>query len=302
MFYIGVVNPFIMIKLSVFSVALFLVVGCTQPPAQLSKDSGIGNRNTERVYSKFVADSFSISVSLPIGYDRMASKKYPVVYLLDGNLYFDIIAVAFNKYSEVGLAPEVILVGIGYKDFSAMDSLRTRDDTYPEALPKYEMSVSGGADKFLSFLEKELAPKMDNKYKTDRVNRILMGHSLGGYFTSFALFNTLAGKNTAFNGFVAASPSLHYNKYYLLSKFKGLSEPLNKAAKLKAYITFGGLEDGDREPEMMKLKDLTSSLDKLLTKQSNVLDYRDDLFSNLGHMDTQLPTFIKGVQWILKEK
>jgi predicted alpha/beta superfamily hydrolase len=285
-----------------FSVAIFLVIGCTQPPAQLSKNSGIGNRNTERVYSKFVADSFSISISLPIGYDRMASKKYPVVYLLDGNLYFDIVAVALNKYSEVGLAPEVILVGIGYKDFSAMDSLRTRDDTYPEALPEYEMSVSGGGDKFLSFLNKELVPKMDNKYKTDHINRILMGHSLGGYFTSFALLNTLTRKGAAFNGFIAASPSLHYNKYYLLSKFKELSQPLDKASKLKAYITFGGLEDGDREPGMMKLKDLSSDLAEVLNTQSKALDYKVDLFSNLGHMDTQLPTFIKGLQWMLKNK
>lgn len=37
-----------------------------------------------------------------------------------------------------------------------MDSLRSRDYTYPLAIPEYEMSVSGQADKFFSFIKNEL--------------------------------------------------------------------------------------------------------------------------------------------------
>ena len=84
-----------------------------------------------------------------------------MVYVLDANLYFDIIATTIDKYAQVGLAPNVILVGIGYRDFPTMDSLRNRDDTYPLAIPEYEMSTSGGADKFLSFIDHELIPQID---------------------------------------------------------------------------------------------------------------------------------------------
>jgi len=38
----------------------------------------------------------------------------------------------------------LILVGIGYKNFVQMDSLRDRDHTFPAAMPKYQMKTTGG--------------------------------------------------------------------------------------------------------------------------------------------------------------
>jgi hypothetical protein len=52
----------------------------------------------------------------------------------------------------------------------------------------------------------------------------------------------------------------------------------------------------------MRLNDLTSRLSDLLSaKQSNYVVYKSDIYSNLDHMDTQIPTFIKGLQWTLSE-
>jgi predicted alpha/beta superfamily hydrolase len=227
------------------------------------------------------------------------------VYLLDANLYFDIIATTLNTYSNLGLVPSVILVGVGYKDFSVMDSLRTRDDTYPVAIPEYEMSVSGGADKFLSFIDNELVPKVDKDYRTDTSKRVLMGHSLGGYFTAYAFLQHLSGKDNRFSSYIAASPSIHYNKYWLLNQLKAMSGGEGSQKKINVYITYGGLEDDESEGDssIMKLADLTNQLSKLLAvKQAHLVNYKEDVFSNLDHMDTQLPTFIKGLQWTLGEE
>jgi predicted alpha/beta superfamily hydrolase len=260
--------------------------------------------NRFRLYSKNVADSFSVFVNLPNNYKPEQKANYPVVYLLDANLYFDVVAAVLNKYSEVGLAPSVILVGIGYKDFQTMDSLRNRDDTYPTAIPEYEMSVSGGADKFLSFINTELVPHIDSVYKTDTAKRVLMGHSLSGYFTVYTLLQDLSNKSSRFSSYIAASPSIHYNKYYLLNRFKALTSQHGRSKMIKAYITYGGEEDAESKTDssVMKLQDLTNQLAKVLSgKHPEYVIFKSDIFSNLDHMDTQLPTFVKGLQWTLSK-
>ncbi|MBA2563018.1 MAG: alpha/beta hydrolase [Chitinophagaceae bacterium] len=281
-----------------------LTIACKQNPDKNERTEEIKKNTTIRLYSKTVADSFSIFVNLPNDYNPQHKEKYPVVYLLDANLYFDIIATIFNKYSGVGLAPAVILVGIGYKDFPTMDSLRNKDDTYPAAIPEYEMSVSGGADKFLAFINNELISHVDKEYQTDTLKRILMGHSLGGYFTVYALLQDLLGKSDNFSSYISASPSIHYNKYYLLNQLKETAPQKNRGKKIKAYVTYGGLEDDENtgDSSMIKLTGLCSQLSKLLSeKQSGYITFKSDIYSNLGHMDTQLPTFIKGLQWTLSE-
>lgn len=290
-------------KLTLLFAGISTVISCSRIPEKESTTAQDARPVIEHLYSKSVADSFTVSISLPTDYRAREDKKYPVVYLLDGNLYFDIMATTLRKYSEVGLSPHVILVGIGYKDFSTMDSLRTRDDTYPVAIPEYEMSTSGGAPKFLSFIARELIPYIDKNYHTNSSKRVLMGHSLGGYFSTFALLRTLEGERTGIQGFIAASPSLHYNKYFLADKLKKLSLSSDTNLNLRVYVTYGGMEDSQDEPGSRGLKELTLDLSGVFDsgKHSSV-QFKSDIFSNLDHMDTQLPTFIKGLQWVVADK
>ena len=292
-------------KYLLLGVLPFLTLYCTEKINKKEQEERPDSVKTIPIYSKNVSDTFYISVNLPNDYNEQPSKKYPVVYLLDGNLYFDVVATTINKYSDVGLAPSVILIGIGYKDFPAMDSLRSRDDTYPTAIPEYEMSTSGGADKFLSFITNELFPKIDKDYSVDTSKRVLMGHSLGGYFTAYAFLQYLQGRNNGINSYIAASPSIHYNKYWLLNQLKEIQSSKSSEKKSNFYITYGGLEDAESQSDssIMKLADLTTQLSSLLSsKQSNLTNFKTDVFSNLDHMDTQIPTFIKGLQWTLNEE
>lgn len=284
-----------MIKYFSFAGLLLLTIGCRTQSDKHSTTVTKDSHLPTRVYAQAVGDSFSIFVSLPVGYHPPGKERYPVVYLLDANLYFDIMATTINKYAEVGLAPNVILVGIGYKDFPTMDSLRNRDDTYPLAIPEYEMSVSGGADKFLSFINNELVPYVDQTYKTDTTKRVLMGHSLGGYFAMYALQQSLSGKDSKLHNYIAASPSLHYNNYYLLNQLK--TNTVLQHANTKVYLTYGGLEDA-RDTSSITLDSLSAQLAAVFPKQTNGVTYKFDIYSNLDHMDTQLPSFIKGLQWV----
>ena len=280
---------------------LVLTISCNQKAEKSETKITTKDNVTTRFYSKIVADTFLISVRLPNDYDP--KEKYPIVYVLDANIYFDIIGTTINKYNELGLVPSVILVGIGYKDFQTLDSLRNRDDTYPIANAEYEMTVSGGADKFLRFINTELIPNIDKQYKTDTTKRVLMGHSLGGYFASYALLQNILGRQNTFSGYIAASPSLHYNKYYLLDQFKTADQQQSGHNKVKAYFTFGELEDKEDkdEPNAKKVGEIAKELTTLLAeKHSKSLDFKCAIFSNLEHMDTPIPSFIKGLQLTLQ--
>jgi uncharacterized protein len=281
--------------------AIFFVIACHQPIAAPKEQPGKSNgQASTRLYAPGIGDSFTVWVSLPPGYDTQPGKHYPVVYLLDANLYFDVMAPVLNKYCGVGLAPEVIVVGIGYKDFATMDSLRNRDYTYPTALAEYEMAVSGGADKFLTFVTKELLPYTDKTYRTDTANRILAGHSLGGYFTLYALQQQLEGKHNGFGSYISASPSLHYNNYYLLNQLKAIA-PAKNNRTINVYITYGGLEESnpEEEPGAKTLAETAALLTQYLSgKKNNGINCRVDIFSNFHHMDTPIPSFLKGLQWM----
>ena len=293
-----------MTKYFAFFALLSSTISCNQNNDKKVQTNVVEKKTEIRFYSKSISDSLSIFVNLPNDYNPQQKEKYPVVYLLDANLYFDIVATVINKYSEVGLAPSVILVGIGYKDFPTMDSLRNRDYTYPIAIPEYKMATSGGADKFLNFINSELIPFIDKGYNTDKLKRVLAGHSLGGYFSAYALLQDLSGKNNNFIGYISASPSIHYNRYYLLNQFKETPKKIGQTKKIKAYFTFGGLEEEENgtDSNMIKQSSVSEQLSKqLAVKQSSYLIYKSDIFSNLGHMETQIPTFIKGLQWTLSE-
>lgn len=252
------------------------------------------------IHAPAIGDSLFLRISVPETYADSVSQRYPVVYLLDANLYFDIMAATFHRYSEVGLLPPAILVGVGYKNFAAMDSLRARDYTFPRALPEYEMNVSDGGAGFYAALTEQIIPELDAAYRTDTSRRILLGHSLGGYFVLYALQQGLAVKTAPFSGYVAASPSADYNRGYILNALR--NTVANKAAKPLLFVAFGGLEDAENRednPKAMRSEAALRTLSQAF-KAKTAGRFSGSVYSGLGHMDMPLPAFVKGIQWMLE--
>ncbi len=250
-------------------------------------------------YSSSVRDSFAINVYVPDASPVKNPNQLPVIYVLDANLYFDIYVSILKKYSEVGLLPAAILVGIGYSSFEKMDSLRVRDYTFPVGLPEYEMPISGKADAFLQFMQYELVPMIDKKFSPDTSKRVLVGHSLGGYFAMYTLLKELSANKSVFSGFIAASPSLHYNQNYLLKQFDSVGQVTGSVKKV--YVAYGDLENIELKSSMILTAD--EIFKKLAFDLSHVTGtkLKTATFSEMDHMDTQLPSFIKGLQWIVTD-
>jgi len=248
---------------------------------------------TTTLFSESVKDSFSIFISLPKDYQKKKNQNFPVIYLLDANVYFDIVA---NETREN--KTNAILVGIGYKDFMMMDSLRNRDYTFPIALPQDSFPISGSADKFLSFIKSELLPYIDKTYRTDTSNRTLMGHSLGGYFTLYALKQEIISKNNSFKNYVAASPSLWYYNNYLIKQFQNISGNDNTNQQT-LFLTFGAREDTeDGETGTEGLDNFNSFAALLSNKRFKNIKVKSEVYPSFGHMETAIPTFTKSLQEI----
>lgn len=140
-----------------------------------------------------------IYVRLPHGYDDNSS-QYPIVYLLDGDSLFPILASNHLFLTYDDKLPEAIIVGIAYGSFAPAINKRGYDFTpnSPDAKER-----QGGAANFHHFLQNELIPDVENRYRADPAKRVLFGQSYGGTMVLYSAFT----EPDLFWGRIASNPS-----------------------------------------------------------------------------------------------
>jgi predicted alpha/beta superfamily hydrolase/uncharacterized protein YozE (UPF0346 family) len=167
----------------------------------------------DSIYSDILKESREIYIQIPSSYSTEKKQRYPVVFILDGEIFFPTVSDMQNYYSG-GFTPEMVLVGI------SNDKNRTRDLTTSTVTTKYGIPFNeknGGANNFIKFIEKELIPFMENKYPVTNF-RTLIGHSYGGLFAIYTLLN----HPHLFANYLAIDPSLDWDDQKLLMEAKGL--------------------------------------------------------------------------------
>jgi predicted alpha/beta superfamily hydrolase len=124
--------------------------------------------------SKIIGEDYTIYIHFPPGYDT-SKIKYPVLYMTDGDWNMTVAMNCFNMLrQDYSIAVEPLIVGIGY---GSRPNMRSRD-----------LNPATGGPKFLAFIEKEVIPFVQSKYRvTD--NKALYGYSYGGMFTTSVLFD-----------------------------------------------------------------------------------------------------------------
>jgi len=178
--------------------ALLLLIGINQIKSQNEEQIVIGTKHI--LHSNILNEDREYWISLPDSYNNVESshKSYPLLIVLDGNVHFKAISSMVNYMSSDSYRnwkiPEMIVVG-----FQNVD--RRRDYT-PDKIITVRENNSGGGERFLSFLEDELIPELDYKYRTNPY-RILFGHSLGGLLATHAYMK----EKTLFKSFIAVDPS-----------------------------------------------------------------------------------------------
>lgn len=210
---------------------------------------------------------YELCIALPSGYED-TTVTYPVVYMLDAYEIFGLQLQTYQQLIFFETVPPLILVGINYKFEGKLfyeglkDYLyiRSRDFTpthlsLEEIIKKHGkgfanyVPVSGGSEKFFRFLREELFPFIESEYRADPNDRGILGYSLGGLFSTYALFND----PTSFQRYFIGSPFLSWDDqavfdFYEESKFNALKNPV------KVYLSIGELEGKELKGSWEQLK------------------------------------------------
>jgi len=225
----------------------------------------------DEIQSKELGEKRILNIYLPEGYKAEDATRYPVIYLLDGSANEDFIHIAglvqFNSFEWINQVPKSIVVGIATVD-------RRRDFTFPTniELDQKRFATSGHSDKFIAFIEKELQPFIDKKYKTTS-SKTIIGQSLGGLLETEILLK----KPTLFNKYVIVSPSIWWNNGSILNLDSSIFQE-NFSQQIDVYIAVG--KEGLTPTQIPRVMEVDANLlaEKIkAAKSKNIKVYFDYL-------------------------
>jgi predicted alpha/beta superfamily hydrolase len=208
----------------------------TQSPRITLTSVPIMNTEVRQLTSSATGRDYDLYIRLPDGFVAGNGKKYPVLYVLDGQWDFKLLDSIYGGLQYDGFVPEMIIVGITYSGSNPdYGILRSLDYT-----PVHDVRFrdSGEGPKFFTFVKEQLLPFIETNYPVDASQRVLMGSSFGGTFTLYALFSEPA----LFHGYVAGSPVVTYGDRFA---FQQEAEYANNHTDLpvRLFLSVGELEE-----------------------------------------------------------
>jgi hypothetical protein len=237
------------------------------------------------VTSEAVGDDFVLYVRVPPEAASEPERTFPVIYALDGDHTFPMMASIVTELGFSGSAPPAIIVGIGYGTLDLENGNHRGRDLSPQ--PLQMIPGSGGGPEFLSFLIEEVFPLIESKYPADSEERYLFGHSLGGLFALY----TYTREADAFAGIVAGSPALIAQLPFLEESAEN-SEP--RTCRL-AILT------GDEEDAALFINDLEPLKAKLEGGWATAGSYEMALLPGFDHFTMVAPSISKGLKFVFAE-
>lgn len=215
-------------------------------------------------------------------------KRYPVLYLLDGDAHFYSTVGIIQQLSQAngnGVLPEMIVVAI------------ENTNRFRDLVPSADLNKP---NRFVAFLSSELIPYIDKNYNTAPY-KLLIGHSLGG----LTAINLLTNHSELFNAYIAIDPSMWYEN----EKF--LNQAVNQLPKQNMLGKRLFIATANTIPKDMTLEKLTTDtsyetqhirsifkFDKFLKTSSNGLLYQQKYYENERHNTAPLLGEYDGLRFI----
>jgi predicted alpha/beta superfamily hydrolase len=235
--------------------------------------------------SKILDESRSIWIHLPSDYN-LATKTYPVIYLLDGEGHFSYTSELVDYLSgyDRNRIPELIVVGVHNvdrtRDFTPIHSLLSFDGKIDSA----RMAATGGGVKFLQFIQNELVPYIEHNYRTQPY-RILAAHSLAGLFGLYAMEKS----PELFQSTILMSPAIYGDNLRVLKDF-GSFLKLHPNLKSKLFISLGN----------ENMQNINSIIRQLKVAALKSLDWTFRKYEDENHFSVTYKSMFDGLKFIYK--
>ena len=211
------------------------------------------SRNVRILDSAFLMPQLTrtrrIWLYLPPGY-KTSKKRYPVMYMQDGQNIFDEYTAAFGEWGVDECVDSMIAKGRAACIIVGIDNGPNRMTEYnPDEFRDFG---KGEGDQYVDFLAQTLKPYIDKHYRTlpSKLNTIVAGSSMGGLIAYYAMlkYPAVFGKGGIF------SPA-----FWTADKIKDLTVNEGKNVKGKLFF-YMGKEEG--ENYVADMKDVTDELGK----------------------------------------
>ena len=225
------------------TILAIVLVKCLTVTGAAADTYNSAERTSEHIIkSQTLGENRKIFVRLPPNY-APAAQKYPVVYLLDGEWNFELVASYLDYMFDNEVYPEMIVTGI--------QNVNRNRDYVPQADASFD--DTGEAAVFLEFVKEGWVGFVDEHYSTSR-NRILVGHSFGGVFTLHTLFQ----EPELFDAFIALGASAWIGDRALFDEATLFFE---SAANADAFV-YMAVGEGDGGPTVPSGEDLAALFDE----------------------------------------
>lgn len=283
-------------KISVLFLCLFCCI-------LIKAQNNSAGRSIDTIYSAILNEDRYLWVQVPAKISGISHN--PVIYVLDGQVLFDEVNNVLNRLSdetERNAANDMIVVGLGnigerYRDYSPTHIASSA------WVDSYSASISGGGDKFISFLANELFPYINSKY-SDSPIRIIIGHSMGGLM----VMNILLKHPDMFNHYAAIDPSMWWDDQKLLNESKTiLSE--KELEKRSLFLAVANTKEMDMDVSQIK-KDTSETtvlirpsltlVDYITNNKQNKLNFVWKYYNEYHHMTVPAPAIYDALKFFLK--
>ena len=228
------------------------------------------------IRSSVIGEDRVIHVRVPPGYSQN-NVRYPVLYITDSEANLLHTASSVEVMARNGRVPEMIIVGI-------TNTNRTRDLTPTKIADRPE---GGGADRFLTFVEKELMPRIDREYRTEPV-RFFAGHSLGGLLALHAAFT----RPKLFQGVIASTPSLGWDDRIIEKEATAFIDK-HPDRRMNVYFTVANEGRATKE-NFDRFRALLES------KAPKTLEWSSAHFEDEDHGSVVLVSNYHGLRWLFR--
>jgi predicted alpha/beta superfamily hydrolase len=205
----------------------------------------------EQFVSRLVKENHDLIVYVPPGYEALGERRFPVLYMQDGQNLFDP-ETSFIKgnYWRMGETADALIEAGAIDPLIIVGIYNTGDKRIDEYTPVEDKRLGGGhADSYGRMLVEELKPFIDAQYRTlpGPENCGMGGSSLGGLVTLYLGLRYPA----VFSRLAVVSPSVWWRNREILKTVAALPQ----RPELRIWLDIGTRESTRAVPEARALRD-----------------------------------------------